>query len=106
ALGAGGNPPPKTVPHFLRHSDVIFGVGCSFTESPFASAMPTGKTVIHATLDPVDLNKAVIAQYGLIGDAKLPLQALLAACRKHVTSNRDWTAVSAEIETVSAEHMK
>jgi thiamine pyrophosphate-dependent acetolactate synthase large subunit-like protein len=106
ALGSGGNAHPKTVPHFLRNCDVIFGVGCSFTESPFASAMPTGKTVIHATLDPVDLNKAVIAQYGLIGDAKLTLQALLAACRKHVTSNRDWTPVTGEIEKVSAEYMK
>ena len=106
ALGSGGNAHPKTVPHFLRNCDVIFGVGCSFTESPFASAMPTGKTVIHATLDPVDLNKAVIAQYGLIGDAKLTLQALLAACRQHVTSNRDWTHVTNEIEKVSAEYMK
>jgi len=106
ALGSGGNAHPKTVPHFLRNCDVIFGVGCSFTESPFACAMPTGKTVIHATLDPVDLNKAVIAQYGLIGDAKLTLQALLAACRKHVTANRDWTSVTGEIEKVSAEYMK
>jgi len=106
ALGSGGNAHPKTVPHFLRHSDVIFGIGCSFSESPFASAMPTGKTVIHATLDPVDLNKAVIAQYGLVGDAKLTLQALLAEVRKHVTAKRDWTRVTGEIETISAEHMK
>jgi thiamine pyrophosphate-dependent acetolactate synthase large subunit-like protein len=106
ALGSGGNAHPKTVPHFLRHSDVIFGVGCSFSESPFASPMPSGKTVIHATLDPVDLNKAVVAQYGLIGDAKLTLQALLAECRKHVTTKRDWTLVTSEIEKVSAEYMK
>jgi thiamine pyrophosphate-dependent acetolactate synthase large subunit-like protein len=106
ALGSGGNAHPKTVPHFLRNSDVIFGIGCSFSESPFASAMPTGKTVIHATLDPVDLNKAVIVQYGLVGDAKLTLLALLAECRKHVTAKRDWTSVTSEIEKVSAEHMK
>src|SRR3984957_3313246 len=101
SLGSGGNAHPKTVPHFLRHSDVIFGIGCSFTESPFASAIPTGKTVIHATLDPVDINKSVIAQYALVGDAKLTLKALLAACRKHVTANRDWTSVTSEIEKVS-----
>jgi len=106
ALGSGGNAHPKTVPHFLRASDVIFGIGCSFTESPFASAMPTGKTVIHATLDPVDINKSVIAQYALVGDAKLTLKALLAQCRKQVTANRDWTPVTSEIEKVSAEHMK
>jgi thiamine pyrophosphate-dependent acetolactate synthase large subunit-like protein len=106
ALGSGGNAHPKTVPHFLRASDVIFGVGCSFTESPFASTIPTGKTVIHATLDPVDINKSVIAQYALVGDAKLTLKALLATCRKHVAAKRDWTPVTGEIEQVSAEHMK
>jgi thiamine pyrophosphate-dependent acetolactate synthase large subunit-like protein len=106
ALGSGGNAHPKTVPHFLRAADVIFGVGCSFTESPFASTIPTGKTLIHATLDPVDINKSVIAQYALIGDAKLTLKALLAACREHVTTRRDWSAVTQEIQKVSAEHMQ
>jgi acetolactate synthase-1/2/3 large subunit len=106
ALGSGGNAHPKTVPHFLRNSDVIFGIGCSFSESPFASAMPRGKTVIHSTLDPVDINKSVPVQYALIGDAKLTLQALLAAVRNHVTAKRDWTAVTSEIETVTAEFMK
>ena len=38
--------------------------------------MPPGKTIIHATLDPMDLNKDVAAQYGLIGDARLTLTAL------------------------------
>ena len=106
ALGSGGNAHPKAVPHFLRAADVIFGVGCSFTESPFASAIPTGKTLIHATLDPVDINKSVIAQYALVGDAKLTLKALLATCRQHVSAKRDWTSVTGEIQKVSAEHMQ
>ena len=38
--------------------------------------MPRGKTIVHATLDPMDLNKDVEAQYALIGDAKLTLDAL------------------------------
>jgi thiamine pyrophosphate-dependent acetolactate synthase large subunit-like protein len=106
ALGSGGNAHPKTVPHFLRNSDVIFGIGCSFSESPFASAMPRGKTVIHSTLDPVDINKSVPVQYALVGDAQLTLRALLATVRQHVTAKRDWTAVTSEIETVTAEFMK
>ena len=106
ALGSGGNAHPKAVPHFLRAADVIFGVGCSFTESPFASPIPTGKTLIHATLDPVDINKSVIAQYALVGDAKLTLKALLATCRQHVSAKRDWTSVTGEIQKVSAEHMQ
>lgn len=79
ALGSGGNAIPKTVYDFLEDCDVIFGIGCSFAITAFGTTMPTGKTVIHATLDPMDLNKDVPAQYGLIGDAKLTLQAMIDA---------------------------
>jgi acetolactate synthase I/II/III large subunit len=106
ALGSGGNAHPKAVPHFLRQADVIFGIGCSFSESAFAIAIPRGKILIHATLDPVDLNKSVIAQHGLIGDAQLTLLALLAACRKRVSANRDASRVVAEIQAVEAEWMR
>ena len=41
--------------------------------------MPAGKTIIHATLDPADINKDVVSQQALIGDAELTLRALLAA---------------------------
>ena len=43
ALGSGGNAHPKTVAHFLRQADVIFGIGCSFSETAFGIAIPTGK---------------------------------------------------------------
>ena len=39
--------------------------------------MPKGKTIIHATLDPADVNKDVASAHALIGDAKLTLSALL-----------------------------
>ena len=58
---------------------MILGVGCSFALTGFGVPMPRGKTIIHATLDAMDLNKDVQAQYGLIGDAKLTLAALKAA---------------------------
>ena len=106
ALGAGGNAYPKAVSHFLRNADVIFGIGCSFSETPFGISMPKGKTIIHATLDPVDLNKGIAAQYALIGDAQLTLRALLEACRVRISGKRDCTRVSAEIESVTAEWMR
>ena len=81
SAGSGGRSIPKTVFHFLQHADVIFGIGCSFTTSNFAVPIPKGKRVIHATLDPADLNKHVIAQHALIGDAGLTLGALLAEIR-------------------------
>jgi acetolactate synthase-1/2/3 large subunit len=97
SLGAGGVAMPRAIPEFLAKADVIFGVGCSFTESSFAVKIPGGKTIIHATLDPNHLNKDVRADIAMVGDAALVLEAMLAELGKTVTANRDATAVSAEI---------
>src|SRR5205085_12637996 len=35
SLGSGGNSIPKTVHHFLANADVIFGIGCSFTQTNY-----------------------------------------------------------------------
>ena len=97
SLGSGGLAVPRAVPKFLGEADVIFGIGCSFTETSFGIAMPKGKTIIHSTLDPNHLNKDVEAKIGLVGDAGLVLDALLEQIGKSVTSDRDATAVAAEI---------
>ena len=76
SLGSGGRANPRAVKSFLADADVIFGVGCSFALTGFGVPMPRGKTIIHATLDPMDLNKDVEAQYALIGDAQLSLSML------------------------------
>jgi thiamine pyrophosphate-dependent acetolactate synthase large subunit-like protein len=83
SLGSGGRANPRPVKHFLAEADVILGIGCSFALTGFGVGMPPGKTIIHATLDPMDLNKDVPAKYGLIGDAKLTLEALSAAMSQH-----------------------
>ena len=82
SLGSGGLAVPRAVPKFLGEADVIFGIGCSFTETSFGIAMPKGKTIIHSTLDPDHLNKDVEAQIGLVGDAGLVLDALLEEINK------------------------
>ena len=79
SLGSGGRANPRPVTTWLKEADVILGIGCSFALTGFGVQMPRGKTMIHATLDPMDLNKDVPAQYGLIGDARLTLEALHAA---------------------------
>ncbi len=97
SLGSGGLAVPRAVPKFLSEADVIFGIGCSFTETNFGIAMPKGKTIIHSTLDPAHLNKDVEARIGLVGDAGLVLDALLEEMGKTVTSDRDTSSVAAEI---------
>lgn len=100
ALGSGGVAFPKAVHQFLHHADVVFGIGCSFTETSFAIAMPKGKRVIHATLDPDHLNKDVRAEIGLIGDAGLTLDAILSELEKSISAPRDARPVAARIADV------
>ena len=106
ALGCGGNATPKTVTHFLRAADVIFGIGCSFSETAFGVTVPRGKVIIHSTLDPMDLNKGVPVDHAMIGDAKLTLRALIEAVKSLVNGPRDATAVAKEIEDVETEWLK
>lgn len=103
SLGSGGVAVPRAVPKFLREADVIFGVGCSFTETDFGIAMPKGKVVIHATLDPNHLNKDIEATIGLVGDAGLVLDALLDEVGKVVTSDRNARKVVEEIAALHKE---
>lgn len=77
SLGSGGLAYPQTVKTFLTEADVIFGVGCSFTETSFAFPIPAGPRIVHLTLDPAHLNKDVRAEVGLVGDARLALRALI-----------------------------
>jgi len=76
SLGSGGRSLPEPVHRFLRQADVILGVGCSFSTTNYGVTMPRGKVIIHATLDPADLNKDLRADHALIGDAGLTLEAL------------------------------
>jgi acetolactate synthase-1/2/3 large subunit len=102
SVGAGGAAIPFPVRHFLDAADVILGIGCSFTESSFAVAMPRGHTVIHATLDPDHLTKDLEATVGLAGDAALTLDALLAELDRRGVAPRPTIAVADETATVRA----
>jgi acetolactate synthase-1/2/3 large subunit len=103
SIGAGGAAISKTLRHFLDASDLIFGIGCSFTETAFGVQMPLGKTVVHATLDPDHVNKDVEATVALVGDAALTLDAVLAALDAREAPRRDATDTTAEIAAVQAE---
>jgi thiamine pyrophosphate-dependent acetolactate synthase large subunit-like protein len=100
ALGSGGRAIPAPVHHFLKEADLIFGIGCSFTTTNFAVAMPKGVPLVHATLDPTDVNKDVACEVALLGDARLTLQALIAAIEPLLREPRDRGPVAAEIERV------
>jgi acetolactate synthase-1/2/3 large subunit len=105
ALGSGGRSVPKPVHEFLRQADVIFGIGCSFSTTNYGVAMPAGKVMVHATLDPADLNKDLPADHALVGDAGLTLEALVAEVRDRLKGRPRGRAAEAarEIAAVKAE---
>lgn len=105
SLGCGGLAMPKAVHHFLEQSDLIFGIGCSFTRTAFGVTMPAGKPVIHATLDPNHFNNAVPVTLGLVGDAALVLEALQAEVERLIDGPRDAAPVHAEIKALHEEWM-
>ena len=86
SLGCAGRSLPKAAWDFLQDADVIFGIGCSFSSTNYGTTMPKGKTIIHATLDSLDLNKDVESQHAIIGDAGLILDALLLELKDRLKS--------------------
>ncbi len=102
ALGSGGRSIPKPVHHFLQKSDLIFGIGCSFTRTAFGVTIPAGKRIIHATLDPADINKDIPVEAALVGDAGLILDGLVEAVRERTkgASEQRMAAVAGEISAV------
>ncbi len=67
--------------------------------------MPAGKRIVHATLDPADLNKDVRAEHVLVGDAGLTLEALVAEVRDRLKGQPRGRAddVAREIKGIKAE---
>ena len=108
ALGSGGRAIPKPVHHYLQKTDLIFGIGCSFTRTGFGVRIPDGKRVIHATLDPADINKDIPVETALVGDAGLILEGLVEAVRARSggASDERTAAVTEEISAVKAEWLK
>jgi acetolactate synthase-1/2/3 large subunit len=100
SLGSGGLAYSQAVKQFLDEADLIVGIGCSFTETVFAVPLPAGKRIVHLTLDPAHLHKDVEATVGLVGDAALALDALLAELRARGHAPDRGPAVAARIAAV------
>ncbi len=54
--------------------------------------------MIHATLDPLDIDKSVPSEVALVGDAKLTLAALLAEAKRREPTPRDNSPVAEAIK--------
>lgn len=86
AAGVGALVATAMVTHYLGKSDTLLAVGSSLSVAPFTRVIPEGKTIIHVTVDPVDINKDYPAAVGVISDAKLFLAALAGELRRRLGS--------------------
>ena len=105
SLGSGGRSISHQLHHFLNSADLIFGIGCSFATTNYGVAMPKGKRLAHATLDPADINKDVRAELALVGDAALTLDALILEVRDRLRGGPRGraTAVTQEIKQLKTD---
>jgi acetolactate synthase-1/2/3 large subunit len=81
---------------YMRESDVLFGIGTSFTIQGMVTPYPAGKTMIHATNDPVDLHKDYIADHPLLGDARIVLRQMINACKELLSTRQRETPDTAD----------
>jgi acetolactate synthase I/II/III large subunit len=107
SLGAGSGTTTKAAHVWLTESDVFLGLGTSLTRSPYGQAIRGGKTLIHNTVNPDDINKDEAADIGLVGDSLLTIQALIAAVKARTGGKGvgDRAKVEAEVAAVKAEWM-
>lgn len=77
ALGCAGGARPDPVVHYLEQADVIVGLGTSFTHSDYITPFPTrGKRLLQLTNWEGDIGKDYPVETGVIGDARLSIEAL------------------------------
>ena len=76
SAGVGANASTAMAAHYLAASDVVLALGSSLSVASFTPTLPHGKTILHNTVDPADVNKEYPADVAIIADAKLFLADL------------------------------
>ncbi|MCH9038013.1 MAG: thiamine pyrophosphate-requiring protein [Chloroflexi bacterium] len=101
SLGSGSGVMNRACLQFVSKADVVLGIGASFTRHGMSMPIPGRKTIIHATNDPIDIDKNYAVDYPIIGDAKLVLRQFIDAC-KDLLSTRDRTTSTVADEIAEA----
>ena len=86
---------------------MIFGIGCSFSQSIMSTPIPPGKVLIQATVDEFDLNDEYQIEHAILGDAKLVLQQATEAVKAQAGSEGPiFTGLDAELRSVKEAWLK
>ena len=108
SLGTGSNTTTGMVHHFLQNADLVFGIGCSFTQTTFGVTIPPGKVMVHSTNDPADVNKDYRIDIAVVGDAKLVLRQVIDEVKQQAGAGvpREDPTPAREIAAVKAEWLQ
>ena len=101
ALGAGCGTTTGPAHAWLAASDVLLALGSSLTRTPYGQKIPTGKTLIHNTLNADDINKDEAVDIALVGDTRLTLQALIAAVGARLQGDRGPAREALEVDVAA-----
>jgi acetolactate synthase-1/2/3 large subunit len=89
SLGAAGAAITGHGRYYLNESDLIIGIGASFTPHFLCSPkIPAGKKLIQITNDTRDFHKANNIDVPILGDANLVVRQLIDAVRDRLSRNR------------------
>ena len=98
SLGAGSGATTGPAYEWINASDVVVGLGTSFTINSYTRTLPAGKkTVIHNTINTEDVNKDTVSHIGLVGDARLTLEMLIEEVKAQIGEGGRDLGVTARI---------
>ena len=108
SLGTRSGTTTGPVVHFLERSDLVFGIGCSFTRIHFGADQFDSKVIVHCTNSLDDVNKDYDPDHAVVGDAKLVLAQMIEEVKAQLgsASQVEPNEVATEIATVRKEWMK
>lgn len=105
SLGCAGGSRPDPVIEFLDQSDVIIGLGTSFTRSDYITPFPTeGKTLLQLTNWEGDIAKDYPIDFAIVGDALPTLETMIELVAERGVSGRE--QVTAAIAASKAAFMQ
>ena len=97
SVGAGVSSTTGPARQWLDNCDVLFAVGSSLTWTPYGQSFSRDKFLIHSVIADEEINKDTVAAIGLVGDARLTLEAMIDAVKGLIGEQGRDTGVKARV---------
>ena len=105
SLGAGSRATTGAAHAWIVESDAILALGASLTHNGYTQIVPPGKTVIHNTNAPEDVNKDTPCAIALVGDARITIKALIAEAKAQTDGQGRTSDAAAKLAEKQSEWM-